>query len=82
MKIQPKDLDFATTATPDEMKAMFTMEGIRMINTKGEKHGTVTARINDAENFEVCLLLYGKPQFLELVSGRSVVVRGMNRVVE
>lgn len=56
MKIQPKDLDFATTATPDQMKEMFTTEGIRMINTKGEKHGTVTARINDKENFEVTTL--------------------------
>jgi len=56
MKIQPKDLDFATTATPDQMKEMFTTEGIRMINTRGEKHGTVTARINDKENFEVCSL--------------------------
>ena len=53
MKIEPKDLDFATTATPDQMKEMFTTEGIRMINTKGEKHGTITARINDKENFEV-----------------------------
>ena len=60
MKIQPKDLDFATTATPDQMKEMFTTEGTCMINTKGEKHGTVTARINDKENFEVCSLLYGK----------------------
>ena len=60
MKIQPKDLDFATTATPDQMKAMFAVEGIRMINAKGEKHGTVTVRINDTENFEVCSLLYGK----------------------
>lgn len=59
MKIQPKDLDFATTATPDQMKEMFTTEGIRMINTKGEKHGTVTARINDKENFEVYSLLNG-----------------------
>jgi len=56
MKIQPKDLDFATTATPDQMKEMFTTERIRMINTKGEKHGTVTARINDKENFEVTTL--------------------------
>ncbi|PNF36518.1 CCA tRNA nucleotidyltransferase 1, mitochondrial [Cryptotermes secundus] len=56
MKIQPKDLDFATTATPDQMKEMFSAEGIRMINTKGEKHGTVTPRINDKENFEVTTL--------------------------
>lgn len=52
----PKDLDFATTATPDQMKTMFTEENIRMINAKGEKHGTITPRINDKENFEVTTL--------------------------
>ncbi|XP_047114688.1 CCA tRNA nucleotidyltransferase 1, mitochondrial [Schistocerca piceifrons] len=56
MKINPKDLDFATTATPDQMKEMFETEGVRMINMKGEKHGTVTPRINDKENFEVTTL--------------------------
>lgn len=44
---QAHDLDFATTATPTEMKEMFEKEGIRMINTKGEKHGTITCRILD-----------------------------------
>lgn len=53
---KPKDLDFATTATPDEMKEMFTSENIRMINAKGEKHGTITPRINDKENFEITTL--------------------------
>lgn len=53
MGITPHDLDFATTATPDQMKLMFEKEEIRMINMKGEKHGTITARINDKENFEV-----------------------------
>ncbi|KAK5648244.1 hypothetical protein RI129_003136 [Pyrocoelia pectoralis] len=53
---KPKDLDFATTATPDQMKEMFTSENIRMINTKGEKHGTITPRINDKENFEITTL--------------------------
>ena len=48
--------DFATTATPDQMKAMFEAEGVRTINALGEKHGTVTARINDRENFEVTTL--------------------------
>lgn len=43
---QPHDIDFATTATPDEMKDLFTKAGIRMINNKGEKHGTVTARVS------------------------------------
>ncbi|KAL7297232.1 hypothetical protein TKK_0009637 [Trichogramma kaykai] len=54
--MNPKDLDFATTATPDQMKEMFTKEEIRMINTNGERHGTVTSRINDKENFEVTTL--------------------------
>ncbi|CAH4036861.1 CCA tRNA nucleotidyltransferase 1, mitochondrial isoform X1 [Pieris brassicae] len=51
-----KDLDFATPATPDQMKEMFTKENIRMINMSGEKHGTITPRINDKENFEVTTL--------------------------
>lgn len=56
MEIPPKDLDFATTATPTEMKEMFTKENIRMINMNGEKHGTITPRINDNANFEVTTL--------------------------
>ena len=60
MGLKPTDLDFATTATPDEMKVMFEDEQIRMINNKGEKHGTVTSRINDKENFEVMLFLLPK----------------------
>ncbi|XP_029990896.1 CCA tRNA nucleotidyltransferase 1, mitochondrial [Sphaeramia orbicularis] len=52
---RPEDVDFATTATPDEMKHMFQTAGIRMINKKGEEHGTITARLHD-ENFEVTTL--------------------------
>ncbi|KAF5904283.1 CCA tRNA nucleotidyltransferase 1, mitochondrial, partial [Clarias magur] len=52
---QPEDVDFATTATPEEMKQMFQAAGIRMINNKGEKHGTITARLHN-ENFEVTTL--------------------------
>ncbi|XP_073324478.1 CCA tRNA nucleotidyltransferase 1, mitochondrial [Pagrus major] len=52
---QPEDVDFATTATPEEMKCMFQKAGIRMINNKGEKHGTITARLHN-ENFEVTTL--------------------------
>ncbi|XP_061544163.1 CCA tRNA nucleotidyltransferase 1, mitochondrial isoform X1 [Phycodurus eques] len=52
---QPDDVDFATTATPEEMKRMFQAAGIRMINNKGEKHGTITARLHN-ENFEVTTL--------------------------
>ncbi|XP_063831304.1 CCA tRNA nucleotidyltransferase 1, mitochondrial [Ostrinia nubilalis] len=53
---KPTDLDFATTATPQQMKDMFTSENIRMINMNGEKHGTITPRINDKDNFEVTTL--------------------------
>lgn len=53
---RPKDLDFATTATPDQMKQMFQQHGVRMINAKGEVHGTITARINNLENYEVTTL--------------------------
>ncbi|XP_055921771.1 CCA tRNA nucleotidyltransferase 1, mitochondrial [Eupeodes corollae] len=56
MNIEPKDVDLATTATPDQMKEMFTKEEVRMINAKGEKHGTITPRINNKENFEVTTL--------------------------
>ncbi|EDW84323.1 uncharacterized protein Dwil_GK14077 [Drosophila willistoni] len=56
MSIKPKDIDLATTATPDQMKEMFTKEDVRMINAKGEKHGTITPRINNKENFEVTTL--------------------------
>ncbi|XP_017883606.1 CCA tRNA nucleotidyltransferase 1, mitochondrial [Ceratina calcarata] len=56
MDIKPTDLDFATDATPDQMKEMFEKEKVRLINAKGEKHGTMTPRINDKENFEVTTL--------------------------
>ncbi|XP_068598751.1 CCA tRNA nucleotidyltransferase 1, mitochondrial [Brachionichthys hirsutus] len=52
---RPKDVDFATTATPEEMKNMFQSAGIRMINNKGEQHGTITARLHN-ESFEVTTL--------------------------
>ncbi|TRY82125.1 hypothetical protein DNTS_009446 [Danionella cerebrum] len=52
---RPEDVDFATTATPEEMKTMFQAEGVRMINNKGERHGTITARLHE-ENFEVTTL--------------------------
>ncbi|XP_062853606.1 CCA tRNA nucleotidyltransferase 1, mitochondrial isoform X2 [Trichomycterus rosablanca] len=52
---RPEDVDFATTATPEQMKNIFQAAGIRMINNKGEKHGTITARVHN-ENFEVTTL--------------------------
>jgi len=57
--IVPQDLDFATTATPQQMKDMFTEEGVRMISETGEKHGTITARIEE-ENFECTTLRIDK----------------------
>jgi tRNA nucleotidyltransferase (CCA-adding enzyme) len=55
MGIKPSDVDLATTATPDEMKCMFLEENLRMINANGEKHGTITVRLNE-ENFEITTL--------------------------
>ena len=56
MDIIPHDVDFATTATPDQMKDMFTQANIRMINSNGEKHGTITVRIDGSDNFEITTL--------------------------
>ncbi|NJO61031.1 MAG: CCA tRNA nucleotidyltransferase [Richelia sp. RM2_1_2] len=53
---QPKDVDFATDATPDEMKTIFDAEGIKWIAT-GEKHGTLTALgPSTREPFEITTL--------------------------
>lgn len=57
---QPEDLDFASNATPHQMVEMFSREGIRMINKKGEEHGTVTARINNKVNYEITTLRIDK----------------------
>ncbi|VDO20589.1 unnamed protein product [Heligmosomoides polygyrus] len=56
MGIRPADVDFATTATPTEMKELFEREQIRMLHKRGEEHGTITCRIDDAENFEITTL--------------------------
>ncbi|PAA87978.1 hypothetical protein BOX15_Mlig001226g3, partial [Macrostomum lignano] len=69
MSKTPHDLDFATTATPEEMVSMFNAEGVRMINSNGLAHGTVTARIGDAENFEVTTLRIDR-----VTDGRHAIV--------
>ena len=51
---EPKDIDFATDATPDDMQKMFDKAGIRHIPT-GIEHGTITAVIN-GEDFEITTL--------------------------
>lgn len=68
MNIRPADVDFASTATPTQMKVlivfqiskkiyfiqeMFEEDKIRMLHKRGEEHGTITCRIDDCENFEV-----------------------------
>lgn len=57
--IKPEDLDFATTATPAEMKEIFIKNNIRLINANGERHGTITVRINE-KNFEITTLRVDK----------------------
>ena len=43
-----------------QMKELFEEKQIRMLNSGGEKHGTVTARINDKENYEITTLRIDK----------------------
>uniref|UniRef100_A0A914CCT3 Uncharacterized protein n=1 Tax=Acrobeloides nanus TaxID=290746 RepID=A0A914CCT3_9BILA len=56
MGIQPADVDFASNATPTQLKEMFEKEEIRMLHKRGEEHGTITCRINEKENFEITTL--------------------------
>ncbi|KAK6755021.1 hypothetical protein RB195_013784 [Necator americanus] len=56
MGIRPADVDFATTATPTQMKELFDKEQIRMLHKRGEEHGTITCRMDDKENFEITTL--------------------------
>lgn len=53
--VKPQDVDFATTATPAQMKDLLQAAGVRLINNKGERHGTITARLHE-ENFEITTL--------------------------
>ena len=54
LKLDVNDIDFATTAEPDEIIAIFTAKGIRTIPT-GIAHGTVTVVI-DSKNYEITTL--------------------------
>ena len=49
---EPKDWDICTSATPNEMKHHFNRLGIQTIDT-GLKHGTITAKLNNGELYEV-----------------------------
>ena len=51
---QPKDIDFATDAKPEQMIKMFQANSIRYIET-GLQHGTITAVI-DSEPLEITTL--------------------------
>ena len=51
MGISPKDIDLATSATPDQMIELFQRNDIRYIET-GLQHGTLTAVIN-SEPYEI-----------------------------
>ncbi len=51
----PKDVDFACNATPQEMQAIFDKAGIRTLDKGGLEHGTVIAVINNTE-YEITTL--------------------------
>lgn len=50
--LEPKDWDICTSATPEEMKAIFSDCCIRTIDT-GIKHGTITVNMDNLGKFEV-----------------------------
>lgn len=52
--LEPKDLDIATTATPDKVVDVFTSKGFKVIPT-GIQHGTVTV-VHDGEPYEITTL--------------------------
>ncbi|XP_066597749.1 CCA tRNA nucleotidyltransferase 1, mitochondrial-like [Prorops nasuta] len=57
LKLKPEDVDFATDATVDEMKAMFSRnEWIELLERRGEEHGTVTAKMNPSEIYAITTL--------------------------
>ncbi|CAK9302721.1 unnamed protein product [Gordionus sp. m RMFG-2023] len=59
--VMPEDLDFATPATPDQMKNMFATERlVILVNKNGERHGTITVMINDKQKFEITTLRIDK----------------------
>lgn len=61
-RIVPHDIDFATDARPDQMvELMSDKPNIRLITTtSGQKHGTVTARVNDCAQYEITTLRIDK----------------------
>ncbi|KRY45865.1 CCA tRNA nucleotidyltransferase 1, mitochondrial [Trichinella britovi] len=59
LNIIPVDIDLATTARPEEMNQLFLENSIRVLNKGGEKHGTVTCRIQE-QNFEITTLRVDK----------------------
>ncbi|XP_054153047.1 CCA tRNA nucleotidyltransferase 1, mitochondrial-like [Oppia nitens] len=73
--IQPNDIDFASNATPQQMiNIMKNIENVRLITTPaGERHGTVTARINDRHQFEITTLRIDK-----FTDGRHAEVEFVN----
>jgi len=54
----PKDIDLATTATPEEMEELGRENGLRVVDT-GSEHGTLTFVIND-EPYEITTLRIDK----------------------
>jgi tRNA nucleotidyltransferase (CCA-adding enzyme) len=52
--MEPKDIDLASDATPEESMSMLKSKGIRIIET-GLKHGTITAHM-DGEDYEITTL--------------------------
>ncbi|KNC79615.1 hypothetical protein SARC_07995 [Sphaeroforma arctica JP610] len=59
MGVTPKDVDLATTATPEEMVSVFTKYGYRYIPT-GLQHGTLTVHTKCMIDYEITTLRIDK----------------------
>lgn len=52
LDLGPKDWDICTSATPAEMKNLFSKRNIKTIDT-GLQHGTITVNLGDSEQYEI-----------------------------
>lgn len=68
---EPKDYDFTTSLTPEEMKPLIRKAGRRVYNVgRGEKHGTVTFKVEDTPKHFI---------FVEVTTHRTEVYDGKTR---
>lgn len=85
---EPKDYDFTTSLTPDEMKPRIKAAGRRVYNIgNGEKHGTVTFKVPITNPINIDEEMNGSPtgnykieyEYVEVTTHRTEVYDGKSR---